>query len=230
MSKKRKSAFDKISIKKKDEQVEEPPSHSIQEIDAIDWDALIQKNQPMALALLTNFPHKISQMDKLKFLQSPIEAVRLSTFAGIENAIVNNTLVEADDPIWRMLLRYEAENYFFKETGVIHFVFLSLCCSNYYRDDEIEDVDWEEYAFASYGNSKFLPEGVLEWFRERMTDPSENYIKHAGTTLQKPNANKIYSPEEINFMQAQVAAWENKKLNERVAEVLEQTKPSVSAL
>jgi len=230
MSKKRKSAFDKVSIKKKDEQVEEPSNHSIQEIDAIDWDALIKNNQPMAIALLGCCPHKVSPIDKLKLLKSPIEAVRLSTFFGIKNAIETGTLAEAHDPVWRMLLRYEAENHFFKETGVIHFVFLWLCFSNYYRDDEIEDVIWEQYAVASYGNSKFLPAGLLDWFRERMIDPCEGYLEDTRLIYKKPNAKNLYSQAELDFMEVQISILENRNLNQRVAEVVNQPKPMPPAL
>jgi hypothetical protein len=232
MSKKRKSAFDKVSIKKKDEQVEEPSSHSHQDIDAVDWDAFYKNKPELALATIASCPDRVSPIDKLRFLVSPIGEVRAAAFFGIKNTIIKGKLAEALDPVWRTLLRLTADTRLHETPGgrEIHMVFLWLCFKNYFLDNEIDNVVWEQYAVASRGNSQVLPEGLLDWFRKRMPEPCEDYIKDTEIALQQPNADNRFSPDELNFMREQVAAWQKRDLTQRVAEVLEQTKPRVSAL
>lgn len=232
MSKKRKSAFDKINQKKKVSLLEAAVIAMYGSVGQIDWDDLIEKNENLAAAVVFEHYGKISDIAKLMLIVCSSEKVRELAFLKFQQGIEKNQIKRVNDPLWRTALRHGAD--FSMQNWVdgnfMPLAFLTVCVAGHYPKNELTGVTFEHYAALLCGNESMLPDNSLDWLFDKIVKPSNLYTEVVRDTLNDPQAAQKFSEAVLSFMRGIVAKWEVNDLLTRHAEVVKRPKPMAPAL
>lgn len=232
MSKKRKSAFDKINQKKKITIFEACIESVYGSVAQIDWDDLIEKDENLAAAVVFERYDEISDIDKVMLIVCSSEKIRELAFLKFQQSLEKNKIKRVNDPLWRKSLRYGADFSMqnWVEGNFMPLAFLTVCVAGHYPKNELTGVPFELYAALLCGNESMLPDNSLGWLLDKIEKPSKLYTEVVQDTLSDPQAAQKFSEPVLSFMRGIIAKWETNELLKRHAKVVKQPKPMPSAL
>lgn len=232
MAKKRKSAFDKISLNKVNKENTENTEntenkvvvYSVETKDGIrllcDWDDLITKSEKEAAGLIYNRFAQITPADKLYFLGHKSDEVKEAAFFALKRALTDKLLTEANDSKWRAnLYKGALKSISNSEVDELVLSFIWVCVYGFYTDEEWQHVPIEPFFAVIFSRNWDLPEGVYDWFAERIDGVSIGLLEIMQDTFAQPAYQGACTPESLVFLNKEIARRQQGTLNERHADV-----------